>query len=148
MDRYPLMNPWPGGGMVTFRLENLYTVTLEGDLWLYQGSKLVMKFYDYRTQPTYENEVVIESFIPPAHVEENENVPHPSGIGVKNVRLVLTTDDTANEISTIASFTVTKGVLASRYLEIKGEYVKPGADRPALANEYLKIKSQYVKAPS
>ena len=150
-DRYPLMNPWsppeiPWAGSATFKLENLYKVSLNKDLQLYTGSKLVVKFYDYGNNP--ENEVVIENITPPENVKENENVPHPSGlVPVEIVRLVLTSDNTEEVISIIASFTVTKSKLAGRYLEIKNEYVQLGADRPALAAEYLKIKSQYVKAP-
>ena len=135
-------------GTVTFRFENLYKVSLEKDnLWLYDGRKLVVKFYTYDNMFQAEN-VIHENFaLPWRVVPENENVPHPSGLPVEIARLVLTTDDTANEISTIASFTATRSVLANRYLAVKLEYVKPGADKPALADEYLKIKTQYIKAP-
>jgi len=130
-----------------FKLENLYKVCLDMNLWLENGSKLVVKFYKY-DNITFQAESVIENFAPPKHVENIENVPHPSGlVPVERVRLVLTTDDTEEVIYTIASFTVTKVVLADRYLDIKLEYVKPGADRPALAAEYLQIKTQYIKAP-
>jgi len=130
-----------------FKLENLYKVGLDMNLWLENGSKLVVKFYKY-DNVTPDNQCIIENFAPPKHVENIENVPHPSGLTpVEIVRLVLTTDDTENIISTLASFTATKSVLASRYLKIKSEYVKPGADKPALATEYLKVKTQYVKAP-
>ena len=78
---------------------------------------------------------------------EKKFVPHPSGLPVENAVLALTTDNTEEVISTIKSWTVTKSVLAGRYLKIKSDYVKPGADKPALATEYLQIKSQYVKAP-
>jgi len=128
-----------------FRLKNLYSVGLDMNLYLDNGSKLVVKFYTYTGDN--QGESVIENFVPPITILENENVPHPSGLPVEKARLVLTTDDTANEISTIASWTATKSVLASRYLAIKGEYVKPGADKPALATEYLKVKTQYIKAP-
>jgi len=147
-DRYPLMDPSPfWTGTATFKLENMYKVDLVKDLQLNTGSTLVVKFYTY----TGDNQgmSVIENFVPPITILENENVPHPSGlVPVEIVRLVLTTGNTANEISTIASFTATRSVLASRYLKIKSDYVKPGADKPALAAEYSKIKSQYVKAPS
>ena len=138
------VTPW--AGTVKFKLENLYKVSLEKDLQLNTGSKLVVKFYTYTGDN--QGESVIEDFAPPITILENENVPHPLGEPVEIARLVLTTNDTENVISTIASFTATKGVLANRYLAIKLEYVKPGADKPALANEYLKIKTQYVKAPS
>jgi len=134
-------------GTVTFKLENLYKVSLGKDLQLYIGSKLVVKFYTYDS--VFENQSVIhENFaLPWRVVPENENVAHPGDIGVKMARLDLTYDDAENVISTIASFTVTRGVLASRYIGIKSDYVKPGADKPALAAEYLKVKSQYANAP-
>jgi len=133
-------------GSATFSLENLYKVSLGKDLQLYTGSKLVVKFYTYTGDN--QGESVIDNFVPPKTILENENVPHPSGlVPVEKARLVLTTDNTEEVVSTVASFTATKGVLASRYLKIKGEYVKPGADKPALAAEYLEVKSQYIKAP-
>jgi parallel beta-helix repeat protein len=130
-------------GMARFKLENLYVVSLEEDLWLYQGSKLVVKFYKY--WDVFENESVYENFTPPAHVVKFDNVWHPDG--VKKAVFVLTTDNTANEISTIASFTVTKSMLFGRYLEIIWEYGRPEADKPALFGEYLNIIIQYSHAP-
>jgi len=147
-DRYPLMSPFPfpWTGWSVFGLENLYVVRLEKNLYLAQGSKLAVKFYKYDS--TYQAESVIDNFVPPITISENENVPHPSGlVPVEIVRLVLTTDNTANEISTIASFTATKSVLFARYGKIKTEYSKPGSDKPALFKEYGDLKKQYAKAP-
>jgi len=141
----PIVEPWTG--TTTFKLENLYKVGLGKDLQIYLGSNLVVKFYKY-DNVTPDNQSVIDTFVPPITILENETVPHPSGlVPVERVRLVLTTDNENEVISTIASFTATKSVLAARYLKVKSDYVKPGADKPALAAEYLKIKSQYVKAP-
>jgi len=129
-----------------FSLVTLYKVRLDLDLYLENGSKLVVKFYTYTGDNQGEN--VVWENVTPARVTMLENVPHPSGlVPVEFVRLVLTTDNENEVISTIASFTATKSVLASRYLKIKSDYVKPGADRPALAAEYLQIKTQYIKAP-
>jgi len=133
-------------GTAKFKHENLYKVSLEKDLRLYAGKKLVVKFYKY-DNVTFQAETVIDNFVPPKTILESENVPHPSGLPIEIATLVLTTDDTANEILTMASFTSTKGELAWRYIKIKSEYVKPEADKPALAAEYLKIKTQCVKAP-
>jgi len=143
---YISLIPWMG--TATFKLENLYKVSLSKDLQLYLGSKLVVKFYKY-DGITLQAESAIENFAPPRTILENENVPHPSGlVPVEIVRLVLTTDSTENEIPpTIGSFTVTKSVLFKRYGDIKKEYVKPGADRSALFKEYGDIKKQYAKAP-
>jgi len=135
-------------GTATFNFENLYKLNLYKDnLWLYQGSKLVVKFYTYAS--VYQDESVIHVFTPPWQVvPENENVLYPPDKPVEIVRLVLTTDDTENEIPpTIGSFTATKSVLFKRYGDIKKEYPKPGADKPALFKEYGDLKKQYPKAP-
>lgn len=135
-------------GWAKFELENLYKVSLEKDLQLFAGKKLVVKFYKY-DNVTLQDNSVIENISPPQQVKENENVPHPSGLPVEIATLVLTKDNTADEIRPIiASFTVTKSILFARYLEIKSEYPKPGADKVALFSEYLKVKSQYPKAPA
>jgi len=126
-------------------LVTLYKAGLDLNLYLENGSKLVVKFYTYKSDN--QGEDVVWENVTPAHVVLFENVPHPLGEPVEEVILVLTGDNTENVISTIASFTAANDVLASRYLDIKLEYVQLGADRPALAAEYLKIKSQYVKAP-
>jgi len=132
---------------VTFRLENLYAVHLERTLDLNQGSKLVVKFYTYGDG--YENEKVIETFSPPWHVEENEFVRHPNGIGVKKVRLDLTYDNTENVISTIASFTVRKIDLEIRFTEIPGEwFLAPPPERTVLETEFSRIPSAWFLAPS
>jgi len=129
-------------GTVDFSLVNLYTVNVEKVLDLYTGSKLVVKFYDYLD--AYENENVIETFVPPAHVEENENARHPEGIGVKRARLVLT-DGAGAEIATIATYTVTRSILFGRVVDI---YVKEWpfatpAERSVLYSEIVDI---YVTA--
>jgi len=130
---------------VEFKLENLYKVSLDLNLYLDNGSKLVVKFYDYWN--VFQAESVIDEFVPPKHVENIENVPHPSGLPVEIVTLALTTDNTEEVISTIGSFTVTKSILFARYTKIKTEYVKPEADKSALFKEYTRIKVQYVRAP-
>jgi len=111
-------------GTATFGLENLYVVRLEKNLDLYQGSKLVVKFYTYWN--VFENESVIDNFVPPWHVEENEKVPHPLPwcykSAVKKVRLDLTFDNTEDVISTITSFIVTRNLLNSRLISIYMEW--------------------------
>jgi len=106
-------------GWATFRLENLYKVSLEKDLQLYAGRKLVVKFYKY-DNVTFQTESVIHNFTPRENIKENENIPHPRGAErfpwgtVQIARLVLTTDNTKNVISTIASFTVHQSHLRDR----------------------------------
>ena len=129
-----------------FSLITLYKVNLDLNLYLEEGSKLVVKFYTYGDE--FENENVIESFSPPVHVEENESARHPENIGVKKVRLDMTTDNTENVISTIASFTVTKDVLFCRIRAIKGRwpFASP-AEKDALFAEIRGIKGQWPYAP-
>jgi len=104
-----------------------------------------VKFYDYGD--AFENENVIENFSPPWNVKENERVQHPGGRGVRKVKLDLTTDNTENVISTIASFTVTKDDLFGRIRAIKGEWHIPGSDRDALFQEIMNINCQWPIAP-
>ncbi|GAI29855.1 unnamed protein product, partial [marine sediment metagenome] len=132
-------------GTATFSLKNLYTVNVEKTLDLYQGSKLVVKFYTYGDG--YENENVVETFSPPAYVEENELARHPDNIGVKKARLDLTTDD-GNVISTIASYTVTKAILEIRYAEIPGEwFLASPEERIELEREFSEIPGYWFLAP-
>jgi hypothetical protein len=106
--------PWTG--TATIHLENLYMVGLVKDLQLYTGLKLVVKFYKYDN--TLQAESVIENITPPENIKENENVPHPLGVPVEKVALVLTTEDTENVISIIASFTVNQSDLRNEYIAI------------------------------
>jgi hypothetical protein len=139
-------------GTATFRLENLYKVSLEKDLQINTGSKLVVKFYDYSS--TFENEAIIDSIAPPQSVVDNENVPHPAQgslpvrTAVKNAELVLTTDDTNNIISTIASFTVHQSDLRSRYLTILRIWSANPTKQPAFRSELIDILKQWSGAPT
>jgi len=143
-------------GAATFKLENLYKVNLNKDLRLYAGSKLVVKFYKY-DNVTLQAESVIHSFTPPENapenVKENESVPHPRGAegypwgSVQIARLVLTTDNTENVISTIASFTVHQSDLRRRVMDI----LRAWGDRPdqqsAFRAEVMDILRQWGDAP-
>jgi len=129
-----------------FSLVTLYQVSLDVDLYLENGSKLVVKFYTYEN--AFENENVIHVFTPPLHVEENMNVPHPGNIMVKRARLDLTYDNTENVISTIASFIVTKGILWGRLGEITSRWpYAPSGEKDALWKEIGDISSQWPYAP-
>jgi len=134
-------------GTAVFSLVNLYTVNVEKILDLNLGSKLVVKFYTY--VDGYENENVVETFSPPAHVEENEEARHPESIGVKKARLDLTTNDTEDVISTIASFTVCKDMLEVRFTEIPLEWaLAPPPDRIWDEIEFSQIPLYWALAPS
>ncbi len=130
-------------GTVTLELENLYSVRLEEDLWIYIGSKLVVKFYDYAD--AFENENVFWDSTTPAHLEGNESVSHPENVSAKKVRLDLTTDDTDDVISTISSFTVTRGVLNGRLVEIYLEW--PFASPELRSIQMAEIVDLYLQWP-
>ncbi len=138
--------PWTG--TATFELENLYVVRLEKNLDLNQGSRLVVKFYTY--WDVFENESVIENFVPPWHLEENEKVPHPTlpwchKSAVKKVRLVLTTDNTEDVISTIATFVSTRNILNTRMTAIYMEWPFASSER---RNFLMKeITDMYIQWP-
>jgi uncharacterized repeat protein (TIGR01451 family) len=153
-DRYPLMDPWPVAhlGTATINLENLHAIRLEKNLYLNDGSKLVVKFYRY-DNVTLQDNSVIDDFTPPHQVKEDENVPHPRGAEgfpwgtVQIVRLVLTTDNTAEVISTIASFTVTQDDLRGRYIEILIDWGGHPELHDAFRDEIIDILLQWGSAP-
>jgi hypothetical protein len=138
-------------GWATFELENMYKVGLEKDLQLNTGSKLVVKFYKYGD--IFQAESVIDTFAPPQQIKENENVPHPRGSEgfswgtVQIAKLVLTTDNTANEISEIASFTVHQSDLRDRYIDILIAWAGCPSCQPAFRDEIIDILLQWASAP-
>jgi len=152
----PIVAPWTG--TATFKFEylgigdNIYKLNLYKDnLWVNQGSKLVVKFYKYDNSTNEENNVIHENFaLPWRVVPENENVYIPSQTtGVKIARFVLT-DNAGNVLgSEIASFVMRKSDLFRRYSRIKVLYTgATPAERSVLFGEYSKIKIQYSIAPA
>jgi len=141
------VSPWMG--TVTFKLENLYKVNLYKDnLWLYQGSKLVVKFYTYEN--AFENENVIhENFtLPWKVVPENENVAHPNGIAVKKAKLLLA-DNAGNEISKIKGWVTIRDDLWKRLIGIRTRWPYASSDeRDALWKEIMGIRGQWPYAPT
>ena len=136
-------------GTAAFSLVDLYTVNVEKNLDLNQGSKLVVKFYTYGD--AYENENVVETFSPPWHVEENELARHPGPgrVGVKKARLDLTTDDTSNVISTVASFIVRRVDLEARFLDISFYWsMADPAGKLELEAEFMEIPFYWSGASS
>jgi len=134
-------------GTAIFRgLENLHAVRLEKNLDLHQGSKLVVKFYTY--SDAFENEGVIETFTPPWHEEENESIMHPGGKPVEKAKLDLTTDDTGNVISTIASYTVRRVDLEARFMDIPFYWSQADpAGKLELETEFMEIPFYWAQAP-
>jgi len=128
-----------------FSLATLYKVSLDFDAYLGEGSKLVAKFYKYDN--TYQAENIVWSGTTPAHVAFMDNIPHPLGDAVERVTLFLT-DNEGNVISTLASFTVTRGDLWNRLMEIRRTW--PYAtlpERDALWTELIGIRRQWPYAP-
>ena len=131
----------------TLKLEALYSVSLDFDFWLDNGSKLVVKFYTWGG--AYEGENVVWTGSTPDNVSFSKVVSRPKGKAVEKAKLDLTTDNTANEISTIASFIVTKNDLFGRVMAIKGEWpIASDDERNAIFNELMDIKGQWPIAPS
>ena len=130
-----------------FSLATLYEVSLDVDLWLENGSKLVVKFYSWGDD--FEGENVVWSGTTPDHVVLLEDIPHPLGKAVEKARLVLTYDNTENVISTIASFTVRKVTLESRFSKIPLEWALASpAEKVALEAEFSEIPLYWALAPS
>jgi len=142
-------------GTVVWKLENLYAVHLDMNLYLENGSRLVVKFYKYDN--TFQAGSVIENITPPENVKENENAPHPLGNPVppskyptgtvQIARLVLTTDNTAEVITTVASFTVRQSHLKDRFFNILGLWFPNPDKHDAFRAEIRDILGQWFPAP-
>jgi len=144
-------DPWTGTAV--FDCENLYAVSLDVNLWLGEGSKLVVKFHTYTN--SYQGENIVWSGTTPDNVSFLKTVPHPQGASfpqatpVEKVRLDLTTDNTEDVISTIASFTVTKVDLEIRFMQIPWDWIRsPPWKRVALEIEFSKVPLYWALAPS
>jgi uncharacterized repeat protein (TIGR01451 family) len=102
-------------GTATFNLENLYAVGLEKDLQINAGSKLVAKFYTYGG--SYQDNTVLETFTPPVHIMENENVSRPGNGPIQRVDLAVV-DNEGNELEVINILETSSTVLVSRVGQI------------------------------
>jgi hypothetical protein len=125
---------------------------LEKNLNLYAGSKLVVKFYTYWSVLQAEN--IIDNWITPPHqVKENENVPHPRGAEgfpngtVQVAKLALTTDNTDEMISEIASFTVRQCDLREEYIIILLNWASQPDKHDAWRKEIVDKLLQWASAP-
>jgi parallel beta-helix repeat protein len=135
--------PWTG--TATFRLENLYAVGLEKDLWLYQGSKLVAMFYTY--WGSYQDSTVLENFTPPIHIVENENVSRPEKGAIQRVELVLV-DGGGNVLRTIKIFETSRTVLVARIGRINALWpFANDAQRTAYVTELGSINGLWPFSP-
>jgi len=124
-----------------------YTVSLETNLALYQGSKLVVKFYRYTD--AYQGENVVWSGATPDNVSFSKIVPHPQYGWAEKVRLDLTYDNTENVISTITSFIVRKIDLENMFMEIPFWWaMAPSEERVCIETVFLELPLQWAMAPS
>jgi len=131
----------------TFELENLYKVSLNLDLYLGSGSKLVVKFYEWTN--VYQAENVFENVEPPENVVKFDNVAHPQSKAVEITMLVLTGENTENVISTIATFTVRGSTLMGRLVDIDMEWPYASPERRSvLMAEIAAIDVQWPYAPT
>ena len=129
-----------------FELENLYAVTLDFDNYLLEGENLVAKFYDYSWN--YQDETVVCSENIPGHVTLLENISCPGRDAIKRLRLVVV-DNENNVISTIASFTVRRVDLETRFMDIPFWWSQAdAAGKVELETEFLEIPFYWSGAPS
>jgi hypothetical protein len=130
----------------------MYKVSLEENLRLYAGRKLVVKFYRYGGT-ALQTESVVHNFTPRESVKENENVSHPRGAEgfswgtVQVAKLVLTTDSTDEVISEIASFTVHQSHLRNRYTDILIAWAGHPELQDEFKDEIVDILLQWASAP-
>lgn len=136
-------------GTAVFGLENLYAVSLDANLWLGEGSKLVLKFKTYGGGDQGEN--IVWSGTAPDNVSFSKTVPHPQGasypqaVAVEKTRLDLTTDNAENVVSTIASFIVTRNILHDLNTRIYLEWPFASLARKNELN--LEIGHKYLQWP-
>jgi len=134
-----------------FKLENLYKVSLDVNLWLENGSRLVVKFYRYDN--AYQAENLFWEGTAPAQVVKAENVPHPRSAegypwGTVQKATLVATDEFGNEIQIVENFTVHRSHLWNRLIGIRAEWVyAPPSERDALWRELIGIRAQWPYAP-
>jgi len=129
------------------KVETLYSVNAQYELFLQTGSGVLASFQTYGGSLLGENWACYNGGLWADWYKGSKKISRSEP--VEMVKLYVKSD--AGKYTgkfLIDTFVMTKSVLVSRYLKIKTEYVKPGADKPALAEEYLKIKIHYIKAPS
>jgi len=148
LDRYPLTTAYIVSAV--FKLENLYKVSLEKDLWLYTGAMLVVEFYNYDNN--FQAISLIEIITPPQRVVENENVPHPRGAegypwGTVQIARLILMEYTGEPISIIASLTVHQSHLRDRDKAILKDWGGHPELWSAFRNEDKDILTQWSSAP-
>jgi uncharacterized membrane protein len=132
--------------IIELKFATLYSVSVKLDIYLDNGSKLVLKFYKYGN---YQAENTIWAGSTPAHAALFENVPHPLSLPVHEAKLVLTTDNTAQEIAILATLSVTHDDLTNRITQIiLGWPNGSPSQQDAWANEINAIILNWFNYPS
>ena len=129
-----------------FSLATIYKINLDVNLYLENGSKLVVKFYAYMGDNQGEN--LVWENVTPAHVVLQENIPRPqSKVAVERAELVLTDAESA-PISTINTFTVWMSTLESRFAEIPMEWsLAPLEEKVEREIEFMELPIRWALAP-
>ena len=128
-----------------FNLATLYELIIDLDLYLDNGSRLILKFYTWAGD--YQSENLVWSGSTPAWVVLLKNVPHPENKAVEMVRLVLT-DEVGEEVATIASFVIRKFDLMHRVRAIRGIWPYASQEeKNDLMAEIRTIKGKWLYAP-
>ena len=119
---------------------------MDANLWLGEGSKLVMKFKTYGGSNQGEN--IVWSDTTPDNVSFSKTMPHPQDEPVEKVELVLT-DGAGAEIDMIATFTVTRDTLALSLVSIYLDWAFASLERKdnVLIPEIVDLYLQWAVAP-
>lgn len=136
-------------GKAEFDHVTLYKASLDVDLYLGSGSKLVVKFYTWGS--SYQGENVVWTGSTPDNVSFFKYLPHPLGrVGVQIVKLDLTYDTTENVIQTIASYTVRKIDIEKNFMIIPFYWsmAQTPEERLELEMEFMEKPFYWSAAPS
>lgn len=135
-------------GKAEFDHITLYKVSLDVDLYLGSGSKLVAKFYTWGS--SYQGENVVWTGSTPDNVSFFEYLLHPLGqMGVQIVKLDLTYDTTENVIQRMASFVVRKIDIEKNFMRIPLEWALASPeDKIKFEIEFSEKPLYWVLAPS
>ena len=131
----------------TFAFENLYKISIDLNIRLREDAEnLVAKFYTWGS--AFQAQSVVHWENMPWHLTSKVYVPHPQGLPVENVNLVLV-DGTGADIVRIGKFTVIKSTLIGRISSIKSRWpFAPPPEKSALIQEISGIKSKWPFAPA
>ena len=120
-----------------------FLVGVDLNLYIENGSKLVLRFYDFSDVFEGEN-IILDNLAPPIQVIFTENVPHPLGKGIRKATLVILDN---GPLQTVANFVVYRDDLWRRLIEIRMEWPYATSEgRSHLWAEISDIRSQWPYA--